>query len=97
MMLVMVWTELASDRQVGARQPTEVSSQGLQDDDVGLTHMKPRADAQSCWRMCHIGRRDLTNAHDRLSSTREGADLPNLCSDGARVKRLAVAAARAGS
>jgi hypothetical protein len=64
-MLVMIWTELASNHQVNIGQSAEVGSERPQDDDIMLVHAKPSADTQACRRERDPWRSDLTKSHER--------------------------------
>jgi hypothetical protein len=63
-MLVMIWTELAPNRQVDVRQSTQVSPETSQDNGVMLIHAKPSADAHARRGDRYPRGSDLTKMHD---------------------------------
>jgi hypothetical protein len=53
-MLIVIWTDLASNCQVEVGQSAEVNSQTLQHEGVSLIETKPGADPRAC-RGAHHG------------------------------------------
>ena len=64
-MLIVIWTDLASNCQVEVGRSAEVNSQTLQHEGVSLIETKPGADPRACRGAHHGWRGNLTELHSR--------------------------------